>query len=594
MTRFAAGPIVGGVLALAGLSPLSLCTTTGSADTSSVDIICNVKIPLRDGTRLNATVYRPHIMDHPLPVVCTSTPYISDSYHQRALYFSQNGFVYVLVDVRGRGNSEGTFAPFAQEPRDGHDVVEWLALQPWSNGKVAPWGGSYAGYNQWATAKEFPPHLITIVPAAAAHPGVDFPFFKNIWYPYVMQWLTYTSGVTPQGNLYSDDSFWIKKFTTLFQSRRPFKDLDSISGNLSTVFRTWLAHPIPDPYWDAMVPSVKEYAQLSIPILTITGHYDADQAGAMEYYRNHMRHGSSAGRARHFLIVGPWDHAGTRSPKKEVKGLVFGDASVVDMNKLHKEWYEWTMKEGKKPDFLKKNIAYYVVGEEKWKYADSLGGIARGGETLYFNSLGGGAHDAFHSGMLSDVAPVTSKPDTFVYDPLDMRPAEIEQEEVKNTITDERYALNLYGNGVVYHSDPFKENTEITGYVKCVVWMSMNVVDTDFGVSLYEITLDGTSVLLTGDQLRARYRESLRKEELIRPGAINRYEFDGFTFFSRRIAKGSRLRLVLGCLNSIYTQKNYNSGQAVAEECGKDARAARVTVHHDALHPSFLELPLAK
>src|SRR6185295_5443832 len=108
----------------------------------------------------------------PLPVIFTLTPYIADSYHDRAMFFARNGYVFALVDVRGRGSSEGTFDPFAQEARDGYDVVEWLARQPFGNGKVAMWGGSYAGYDQWATAKELPPHLATIVPAASAHPGV--------------------------------------------------------------------------------------------------------------------------------------------------------------------------------------------------------------------------------------------------------------------------------------------------------------------------------------------------------------------------------------------------------------------------------------
>jgi predicted acyl esterase len=80
----------------------------------------------------------------------------------------------------------------------------------------------------------------------------------------------------------------------------------------------------------------------------------------------------------------------------------------------------------------------------------------------------------------------------------------------------------------------------------------------------------------------------------VKPGEIGQYEFSGFTFFSRRIAKGSRLRLVLNSPNSIYQEKNYNSGGVVAEESGKDARTAHITVYHDNNHPSSLELPLVK
>ena len=91
-----------------------------------VDLEWGVKIPMRDGIHLNATVYRPHEQKDALPVIFTLTPYISDSYIDRATYFSRNGYVYALVDVRGRGNSEGRFEPFANEGRDGYDIVEWL------------------------------------------------------------------------------------------------------------------------------------------------------------------------------------------------------------------------------------------------------------------------------------------------------------------------------------------------------------------------------------------------------------------------------------------------------------------------------------
>jgi len=120
----------------------------------------------------------------------------------------------------------------------------------------------------------------------------------------------------------------------------------------------------------------------------------------------------------------------------------------------------------------------------------------------------------------------------------------------------------------------------------------MDVPDTDFMAVVYEILPDGTSIQLTSDFLRARYRESLRMEKLVTPGEINRYTFDGFTFFSKRIEQGSRLRLVVSCPNSIELQKNYNSGGAVQHETGADARTAHITLHHDAGHPSCLEFPV--
>ena len=558
-----------------------------------VDLLWGVKVPMRDGVKLDATVYRPHGQIEPLPVIFTLTPYIADTYLDRALYFARNGYVFALVDVRGRGNSGGTFEEMVNEGRDGYDIVEWLAKQSWCNGKVAMWGGSYAGFNQWATLKELPPHLNTIVPSAAACPGVDAPFYHNVFASYAIQWLTFVSGVTGNANLFRDADFWISKFIDLYTQHLPFKDLERIAGNEKTPFQKELGHPTPDAYWNGMVQTSEDYQQIKIPILTITGHYDGDQAGAMAYYRGHMKHGTAEAVGQHYLIVGPWDHAGTRSPVKEVAGLTFGDASVIDLNRLHKEWYDWTMKDGPKPEFLKNRVTYYVPGAEVWKYAEGIASISSETRTLYLSS-GGHANDVFQSGRLTDSEPGREMPDRYVYDPLDIRPAALYQKEIKNYLTDQRGALNLFGDGLVYHSEPFDADTEVTGYLKFVAWISIDVPDTDFGVEVDEIRPDGTSIQLTSDIMRARYRNSLSEEQLVKPGEINPYEFNSFMFFSRRIAKWSRLRLILTCPNSIYLEKNYNGGGVVAEESGKDARTAHVVLYHDKEHPSFLQLPIVK
>jgi putative CocE/NonD family hydrolase len=554
-----------------------------------------VKIPMRDGVTLNATVFLPKGQKDPVPVIFTFTPYIGDSYLDRAVYFAQHGYVYALIDVRGRGNSGGAFEPFVNEGKDGYDVVEWLAKQPYCNGKVTMWGGSYAGFDQWTVLKEFPPHLATIVPAAAAHPGVDFPFQYNIFAPYVEQWLTFTSGATSNANLFGSGAFWGARTREYYDEHRAFQEFDRIAGNPSAVFQKWLQHPIPDAYYDAMVPTPEEYKRIQFPILTITGHYDGDQPGAFTYYKRHMEYGTADAKSNHYLIIGPWDHAGTRTPRREVGGLKFGEASVLDLNKLHADWYDWTMKKGAKPDFLKKRIAYYVVGAgaENWKYADSLESISNETRTLYLGS-NGKADNVFQSGALADKAGTGAAADKWTYDPLDTRPGDAETEDDVAGLTSQRGLMDLYGNGAIYHSEPFAEATEITGFLKLNVWLAMDVPDTDLEVAVYEILPGGESVYLTGATMRARYRESLRQEKPVPSGKAEKYVFDNFTFFSRRIAKGSRLRLLVHCPNSPGVEKNYNSGGVVAQETGKDAKTAHITLFHDAEHPSALELPVVK
>jgi putative CocE/NonD family hydrolase len=565
-----------------------------TAEEPAVDMQWAVKIPMRDGVKLNATIFSAHGQKEPVPVIFTFTPYIGDSYTDRAVYFAKHGYAYALVDVRGRGNSGGEFWPFENEGRDGYDVVEWLAKQPYCNGKVTMWGGSYAGFDQWTVLKEFPPHLATIVPAAAAHPGVDFPFQYNIFAPYDMQWLTFTSGVTSNANLFGSSSYWGSKAREMYMSHAAFQNYDKLVGNPSAVFQKWVSHPAPDAYYDAMVPSPEQYKKISVPILTITGHYDGDQPGAFTYYKRHMQYGTAEAKAKHYLIIGPWDHAGTRTPKAEVGGLKFGAASVLDLNKLHTEWYDWAMKGGAKPEFLKKRVAYYLVGAEEWKYADSLESISSGAKTFYLSS-NGSASDVFHSGVLAEGKATSGAPaDSWTYDPLDTRPGAGEPEDDATPLTSQRVAMNLYGEGVVYHSDPLAEATEVTGFAKLTVWLKMDVSDTDLEADLFEILPDGSSVSLTSATMRARYRESLLEAKPVPAGATEKYIFDNFTFFSRRIAKGSRLRLIVSSINSTGAEKNYNSGGVVAAETAKDAKTAHISLVHDAEHPSALELPIVK
>src|SRR5262245_50217702 len=115
-----------------------------------------VKICLRDDIHLNATLYTPKNHAAPSPAIFTLTPYVGQTYHDCAVYFAAHGYPFLTVDVRGRGNSQGVFQPHINEAKDGYDIVEWLAQQPYCNGQVAMWGGSYAGYDQWATASELP------------------------------------------------------------------------------------------------------------------------------------------------------------------------------------------------------------------------------------------------------------------------------------------------------------------------------------------------------------------------------------------------------------------------------------------------------
>jgi putative CocE/NonD family hydrolase len=556
-----------------------------------VQLAWGVKIPLRDGVHLNATVYTPREQQAPAPCIFTLTPYIGQAYHARGMYFASHGLPFLTVDVRGRGNSEGEFKPFIQEAQDGYDVVEWLAKQPYCNGKVAMWGGSYAGYDQWATAKELPPHLATIVPAASAFAGLDFPMQGNVFAPYAMQWLTFTSGHTSQQALFEDTPFWAAKYRQWFTSGKPYASLDTLIGNPSPIFQEWISHPQPDAHWDAYNPTAEQYSKLTIPILTITGSHDDDQPGALAHYSAYMAHASPEGRARHYLIIGPWDHAGTRTPSAQFGGLTFGPGSLLDLPKLHLEWYAWTMQGAPRPEFLRKPVAYYVMSADRWRYADTLEAVTASTRALHLGSAAN-ADDVLAAGTLAADGP-RGKPDHYRYDPRDVSTADLESTLDPESLIDQRMTYALRGKQLVYHSVPFEKDTEISGFFKLAAWIAIDQPDTDFSVSFYEIREDGSAMLLTSQVLRARYRESAREPKLIRTRQPLRYDFEQFTFVSQEVKKGSRLRLILGPSNSIYREKNYNSGGVVERESIADARPVNVTLYHDREHPSTLQVPLA-
>jgi putative CocE/NonD family hydrolase len=558
-----------------------------------VRLDCSVRIPLRDGVHLSAILYLPERQAAPSPAIVTLTPYVAQSYHDQGISFASHGYPFLVVDVRGRGNSAGEFDPNVHEGRDGYDVVEWLARQPYCNGRVGMWGGSYAGHAQWNAASQLPPHLATIVPVASPRLGLDFPFRSDIGATYVMQWLTLVAGRTSQEKMFADQPYWNGQFRRWFEGGAAYRDLDRHVGNPSPIFQRWIAHAGDPAFWDAFNPTAEEYGKLELPVLTITGMYDGDQPGALMHYREHWRHATPDARARHYLVIGPWDHAGTRAPQAEFSGVKAGPRSLLDLAELHRQWYAWTLQGAQPPAFLRRNVAYYVLGADLWRYADSLDHITSHSTALYLHSQGD-ATDVFHSGALALAVCEGDAPDEYRHDPRDVSLAALESTIDPEDRSEQRMVHAMAGKQLVYHSGPFAADAEISGFFRFTAWISIDQPDTDFRVSIYEIGRDGNGLLLTSDARRARYRSSLREPQLVQTAEPLRYDFDNFTFVSRLVRQGSRLRLILAPIHSIFHEKNYNTGGTVAAETMKNARTVRVQLFHDREHPSALHVPFGR
>jgi uncharacterized protein len=563
---------------------------------NDIDIVLGVEIPLRAGAFLRGTLYKPKYNATPLPVLLAATVYTADGAHQRGCFFAKNGYIFISFEMSGRGNSDGPFELWVKDGKDGFDVVEWVAQQTWSNGKVAMWGASYNGFFLWATLKELPSALTTMIPVSSVCPGVDFPAVNNIMYNYCAQWLTLIDGKTTNVSLFNDELLWGQIFYDLLGSGQSFRTLNLASRASAPLFDVLVRQPSA-AVWHSLLLDRKHYEAIRIPILTIIGQYDGDHLGSLYYYKQHMQYGLREWTAHHYLIIGPWDHAGARTPGTDVGGLKVGEASCIDMNQLYLEWFNWVLQDGARPSFCQARVAYYVTGVEEWRYTNALDAIPSFQQRLYLLSPVDvfADHTIFHSGYLHPKLPVdTNQTATYRYDSRDMHAAELGGLSLQSWVIDQRYVMNIQGNGLIYHSAPFSEGVEIIGFPRFVAWLSLNVPDADFQVTLYEICQDGSSILLTQDLMRARYRNSLTEEILVAAGAIEQYEFASFRFVARKLARGSRLRVVICAPDILFWQHNYSAGGVVEDETAEVGRMVTITLYQDPDHESFLEIPVSR
>jgi len=543
----------------------------------ALQLVWDQKIPMRDGVKLSAVIWKPRHMTESLPAIVTITPYGAQRSLTQAKYFATHGYVLVAVDSRGRGNSEGSFRPFRDDGADGYDIVEWAAKQPWCNGKVGTWGGSYSGFNQWATMKYHPPDLKVAIPFASGGVISDIPMFNNIVSSHLFNWLTLVSGRIMNSELTGDDDYWEDADKELARQGKSFRDLEEVVGNTSTAWKEMLAHPTIDDYWLSMIPSPQDYQKIDIPILTVTGHYDGDQGGALMYYRDFMQYASPAAQANHYLIIGPWDHHGTLYNKDEVGKIKFGPNAVLNMIQIHLEFYDWALKGKEPPKFLKDKVAYYVAGRDEWRYSSTLSGISDDKKTFYLSSEPLRVHDAYHAGYLSEEPMAENAPDVFASDPGDLK-----------ALLDEKNT-ELY-----FYTPPLEEPLTMSGVANFDAYIAIDRPDADFSVKLQEVMKDGTVIPLAFDAKRARYNHSLRAAELVKPGEVNQYVFSTFHLFSRQLAKGSRLRISFSVMNTSGEQRNMNTGGPVSEQTIEDAKPVQVTLYHDRKYPSRLVVPVIR
>jgi len=576
-----------------------------------------VRIPMRDGVVLNAMVFLPRGATDPVPVVMQMTPYGLDVFYATGRRFTGHGLALAVIDCRGRGDSQGRFEMFETDINDTVDAIDWLAKQGWCDGQIAMYGGSYSGTNQWIAAKSRPSALKGIAPWGAAYLGVDLP---PGGIPFIghLTWYILTGGQDTLWGLASDTAGWARRLADLYVRHGSALELAREFGLENSPYAKILRDPFYAMRAMTFLPTDDEIRQIDIPILSSTGHYDSTHPGTLQHFLRHEEFGSARARAKHSLVIGPWHHAGMDGTDV-VSGLSFGPAARLEMAEVRLQWFRWVFGLGEKPQFLSHRIMYYMAGAEQWRGGDSLDEII-GEPRRWFLSSQGGANDIFHSGDLGET-PADTPSDRFVADPFDFDIIKLElgkrswprphKEGTSLTFpdpirglhlqiagedpTDQAFAYNLNGQGVIYHSAPLQQDFEIAGFPQLDLWLTLDAPDTDLIALLSEILPeDGDSILIWSNMLRLRYRDSWREPVLAEPGVPFSARFTMPKFMSRRLRKGSRLRLVIRSPASIQFQKNLNSGKEVADERPEDARRCTVQVLHEPGRQTVLTLPTAR
>jgi hypothetical protein len=566
-------------------------------------------IPVRDAVELEAWITKPTPSHGRVPTVLEITQYDIDGGRRgEPSYFALHGYAFVQVYVRGRGRSGGVKSDNLglQVGRDGYDIVEWIAHQDWSNGQVVMYGGSFVGMTQWRTAAQRPPHLSAIAPYVAIYPGWDIPNNNGIPEAQTGLILAYTSGRSLNTRIVTDPSYLSGTLLAQYAAFRPFSELDQAvgiaaaddwwmpdkDGDRIPMMTMWLDHVGDEAFNLAAEPKDADLKAMSIPVLTATGYFDDDQQGALHYYRRHVAQSAPAVAAKHYLVLGPWDHFGTQQPSKVIENLTIPDSAVLDMNKLRLDWYEAMLGRGLQPAFLKDRVAYFMMGANQWRYAPTLEEVAsKQSLTLYLADPDGTPRSVFRSGELRRALPGEQPPAELVADPR-----ELPELDMKDYLADEGLTSQFRAfqkRALVFHSEPFEHDTEIAGQVRLLLECSADAADFDLWAQLLLVNADGSAVQLgLPDIRRARFRNGFFKQELVVPGKPIEIPFE-FSWTAWRIPAGARLRLVLAPLNSPDYQKNYNSGGRIGYESLKDARAAHVRIYHDQRRASRLIIPLA-
>lgn len=533
-------------------------------------------VAMKDGTRLATYVYLPagEPADSGYPVLLTRTPYDASRVIDWSWHYVARGYAVVAQDVRGRYASEGEFWVDIHEIGDGDETLAWIAGQEWANGNIGMMGASYPGHTQWMAAARGNPALRALVPiVSTGTPHVDMPYIGGAFNAGTAAWAFRMDGGSNEP----------RNWDTLLR-RRPYKDIDRIAlGKESRIWNQYLEHQLYDDYWKAS-DWYRYSANIDVPALHVSGWYDDDHPGTLANWAMMARNGRSHQR----MILGAWRHS--INADRAINGVAFGPEVVrVDLNFQIQQWYDRFLKGIRNGVELGPAVEYFSVGDNQWRSASAW--PPRDSRVRNWYLHGDGQAASAKSGSLSTVLPVEGEVfDSFRYDPEEPTPSLIDVSLNEQSLPDDYSRIELRPDVAVYQTAVLTEPIRIAGPIRAVLYASTSAKDTDWIVRLSDVDPDGRAWRLVEGIIRARFRNSFEKAELLTPGRIERYEIS-MRSHANTFLPGHRIRVSISSAAAGYIFPNSNTGEDEATVTRTEV--AHQEIYHDPQHPSHIQLPVA-
>ena len=546
-------------------------------------------MPMRDGVRLAADIYRLAGVSRQLPVVVMRTPYDKRSYRRAgsiAHAFAEAGYVVVVQDVRGKFASEGDYAVQRTDADDGYDTIEWAAVQPWSTGKVGTYGCSYLGEVQMLTAARRPPHLAAMIPQSAGGAAGSvagrygyFGAFEGGAFG-----LSASFGWFPRAGKKTKDAPDMPAVDYASALRTlPVVDMVRRHGGPDTEFEAYLKHPLTDAWWDG-AGYISDTSHFDAPALHVNSWYDYGAQETLTMFELMRRNGvSERARDNQFVVMGPGPHCSAESgePHTMVGDLDVGDARFP-FRKLYLDWFDHWLKGKDNGVERMPRVRYYSIGRGAWRSSPTW--PPSGSMTVsYYLRSGGRANTRQGDGVLSREAAVRDEPpDRFTYSPADPVPSRGGSVCCTGNPKDQPGAfdqsdIEMRPDVLVYTSATLDHSTEIAGPLRAELYVSSSARDADFAVKLVDVFPDSRAFNVQDGIQRARYREGYATPVFMERGKTYRVAVDlHATAYVFR--PGHRIRVEVSSSNFPRFDRNLNTGGRNYDET--EWVVAENTVHH--------------